>query len=162
MTVGDRVLIRKVGLKGRNKLADKRDKDPYVIVSQPDPNIPVFQVKKKESDNTTKVLHRNVLLPFSVIPSVSEVSDSLLSSKKDVPEGRKGGKGKGKKPDTLSMSEESSDSDTDTNILVPDKYVIPQKRKSNRHTSVTNTAGYSNQASGTGSTVTPNLGDSHY
>ena len=161
VNVGDRVLIRKVGLKGRNKLADKWNKDPYVIVSQPDPNIPVFQVKK-ESDNTTKVLHRNMLLPFSVIPSVSEVSDSLLSSKKDVPQGRKGGKGKGKKPDTLSESEESSDSDTDTNILVPDKYVIPQKRKSNRHTSVTNTAGYSNQASGTGSTVTPNLGDSHY
>ena len=158
MNVGDRVLIRKVGLKGRNKLADKWDKDPYVIDSQPDPNIPVLQVKK-ESDNATKVLHRNMLLPFSVIPSVSAVTDSLLSSKKDVPQNRKGGKGKGKKSDTLSESEESSDSDTDTNILVPDKYIIPQKRKSNRHLSVTNTAGYNNQASGT---VTPNSGDSLY
>ena len=29
---GDRVLIRNVGLKGKNKLADKWDKDVYLIV----------------------------------------------------------------------------------------------------------------------------------
>lgn len=103
VNIGDRVLIRKVGLKGKNKLADKWDKDPYVVVGQPDPKIPVFQVKKESDTNTLKILHRNMLLPFSTIPSVSEVNDSLLSSKKIVPHVQKGSKGKGKKPDTLSV-----------------------------------------------------------
>lgn len=117
-----------------------------------------FQVNKESDTNTLKILHRNMLLPFSTIPSVSEVNDSLLSSKKIVPHVQKGSKGKGKKPDTLSESEESSDSDTDTTIIVP-KYIIPQRRKSNRH--VTNTAGYSYQGSGTESVLAPFLGESY-
>ena len=34
--IGDRVSISKVGLNGKNKLADKWDKYPYIVVGQPD------------------------------------------------------------------------------------------------------------------------------
>ena len=46
-------------------MADRWECTPYVIKSQPNPDIPVYEVK---SDNPrarkTRVLHRNLLLPF--------------------------------------------------------------------------------------------------
>lgn len=41
--VGDTVLIRNVSLKGRCKLADRWGRDVYVVVDQPNPNIPVLR-----------------------------------------------------------------------------------------------------------------------
>ena len=49
-------------------MADRWERTPYVIKSQPNPDIPVYEVK---SDNPrarkTRVLHRNLLLPFSCL-----------------------------------------------------------------------------------------------
>ena len=42
---GDRVLLRNVGLKGKNKLADRWSKDIFIVQSQPNPDVPVFVVK---------------------------------------------------------------------------------------------------------------------
>lgn len=42
--VVDWVLIRNVGLKGKQKLADKWDRDSFIVVSQPNSDIPVFRV----------------------------------------------------------------------------------------------------------------------
>ena len=61
LDVGDRVLIRNVGLKGKNKLADKKAKDPFIVVDQPDRNIPVFKVRKEPGNSKEKTLHRNML-----------------------------------------------------------------------------------------------------
>ena len=44
LDVGDRVLVRQVGLKGKHKLADKWQKDPFIVVGIPTNNIPVFRV----------------------------------------------------------------------------------------------------------------------
>lgn len=44
LEIGDRVLVRNVGLKGKNKLADKWDSDVYVIKDIPNSDIPVFTV----------------------------------------------------------------------------------------------------------------------
>lgn len=74
--VGDRVLIRNVGLKGKQKLADKWARDPYIVVSQPNSEIPVFRVKKEYGQGKTKVLHRNMLLPIPYIPNFSDVEQS--------------------------------------------------------------------------------------
>ena len=53
------------------------------MVGKPDNLIPVFKVKKETGSGPVKTLHRNMLLPFSSIPTTSEVVDSLLSNKED-------------------------------------------------------------------------------
>ena len=55
LEIGDRVLIRNVGLKGRNKLADKWQEVAYVVKGQSNPDIPVFIVSP-EGDGNGKVL----------------------------------------------------------------------------------------------------------
>ena len=66
---GDRVLVRNVGLKGKHKLADKWEKDVYLVVDQPNKGIPVFVVKREHGRSTRKLLHRNLLLPFMALPA---------------------------------------------------------------------------------------------
>ena len=67
---GDRVLVRNVGLKGKHKLADRWERNPYVIISQPNPDIPVYEVQLENSrSKKNKILHRNLLLPFSCLPT---------------------------------------------------------------------------------------------
>ena len=43
---GDYVLVRNVGLRGRQKLADHWEKIPFIIISQPNMDIPVYEVKQ--------------------------------------------------------------------------------------------------------------------
>ena len=66
---GDIVLIRNVGLKDKHKLADRWNRQPYVVIAQPNKDIPVFAVKKEHGKGKAKLLHRNLLLPFMSIPS---------------------------------------------------------------------------------------------
>ena len=61
---GDRVLVRNVGLKGRQKLADRWQKHPYIVTSQSILDIPIYEVKKENSNAKLRRLHRNMLLPF--------------------------------------------------------------------------------------------------
>ena len=70
LDVGDRVLIRNVGLKGKHKLADKWARHPYIVIGQPDKNTPLYTVrkesgkgkkkkeKKKKKKKRKKTLHR--------------------------------------------------------------------------------------------------------
>lgn len=53
LEIGDRVLGRNVGLKGKNKLADKWDSDVYVIKDIPNSDIPVFTIQSSTSRKTT-------------------------------------------------------------------------------------------------------------
>ena len=46
LSVGDMVLVRNVSLRGTHKLADKWAGTPYIVVGQPNADIPVFEVKK--------------------------------------------------------------------------------------------------------------------
>ena len=68
LDIGDRVLIRNVGLKSKHKLADRWDKHSYVVTKKPFGNIPVFKVQKESADEEVKLLHINMLLSFSCIP----------------------------------------------------------------------------------------------
>ena len=70
---GDRVLIRKVGLKGKQKLADIWDRDPYIVKCQPVADIPVYEVQLENSRKKSKLLHRNMLLPFNGLPVPKEL-----------------------------------------------------------------------------------------
>jgi hypothetical protein len=77
---GDRVLVRNVGLKGTNKLTDIWKEDVYVVVAQPDSEIPVYQVTVEQGTGRHNTLHRNLLLSIGHIPLVE---DSVSSSSVD-------------------------------------------------------------------------------
>ena len=61
LQTGDRVLVKNVGLRGEQKLADCWETQPYIILSQPNPDIPVFTVKlEKFWPKKIRTLHRNL------------------------------------------------------------------------------------------------------
>ena len=60
--VGDGVLVKNVGFRGKHKLANKFDEKIHVVVDQPDPNIQVYVVENYVGRKNIRVLHRNVLL----------------------------------------------------------------------------------------------------
>lgn len=59
----DRVLIRNLGLQGKNKLADRWKDTPYIVESQL-PGWPVFKLKPENGLGPEKTLHRNHILPI--------------------------------------------------------------------------------------------------
>jgi len=68
---GDRVLVRQKAFQGKHKLANKWEKEPYIVQKQPNADIPVYVVKR-ECDDVEKTLHRNMLLPISYLPVQTE------------------------------------------------------------------------------------------
>ena len=64
---GDRVLVRNVGLQGKQKLADRWAKDVYRVCKKVGQDLPVYVVKP-ESGGKEKTLHRNMLLPLQSLP----------------------------------------------------------------------------------------------
>ena len=81
---GDRVLVRKVGLKGKQKLADICDREPYIVKCQPVADIPVYEVQLENSRKKSKLLHRNMLLPFNGLPVPRELRPEKPPRKKIV------------------------------------------------------------------------------
>ncbi len=63
--IGDLVLMKNVGLKGKNKLADKWKDEVFVVISQPNPDVPVFKIRL-ENGKREKIVHRNLLLPLTL------------------------------------------------------------------------------------------------
>jgi hypothetical protein len=63
LKVGDAVLLKNIGLKGKHKLADKWQSVPYTIIEHPNTDIPVFKIKQGK---TVKTVHRNNLLPVQL------------------------------------------------------------------------------------------------
>ena len=63
LQIGDEVFVRKVGIHEHDKLADKWESSVYVVVEQPNPEIPVYVVKSDDSGKK-RTLHRNLLLPL--------------------------------------------------------------------------------------------------
>ncbi len=63
--VGDYVLTKNVGLKGKHKLANKWSPILHIVTDKPNPDIPVFVVRP-EDGSRDKLLHRNMLLPLAL------------------------------------------------------------------------------------------------
>ena len=123
LDIGDHVLIRNVGSRGKNKLADKWDKDPYVVIDIPDRKVPVSKVQRESGNATVKTLHRNILLPFSVIPNISEIRPTPSVTQ---PPKQKKNINSAPKP-LLPVSESDSNSDSDESTYVP-RYIPPHRR----------------------------------
>ena len=68
LVVADRVLVEKLGIKGKHKIADKWEEEPYIVLDQPIPDIPVFSVKREDDQGRRRTLHRNQLLSFTSLP----------------------------------------------------------------------------------------------
>ena len=43
-----------MGLRGKHKLADRWDRDSYVVIGMPDENIPVYNIQKEFGDGFVK------------------------------------------------------------------------------------------------------------
>lgn len=82
--IGDQVLIRKVGMQGTHKLADKWDRDIYRVIDIPNDDIPVYHVQKVDGKGPIKILHRNLLLPFNSLPIEELVETTGRSVCKDT------------------------------------------------------------------------------
>ena len=64
--MGDLVLVRNLSIRGKHKLADRWEEDPYRVV-ECIYELPVCKVQDK--DGKERVFHRNLLLPFRGPPS---------------------------------------------------------------------------------------------
>ncbi len=71
---GDRVLMRNLGVSGKNKLGNKWRSLPYVVVSKM-PNLPVYRVKPEKGKGIVKTIHRNHLLPIGYLVRMPEETD---------------------------------------------------------------------------------------
>ncbi|CAL9706791.1 unnamed protein product [Knipowitschia caucasica] len=73
---GDRVLVRNVRLRGKNKLADKWEKEIYVVVKRAG-NLPVYTVEPESKQGPSRTVHRDLLLSCSFLPVAT--ADTLES-----------------------------------------------------------------------------------
>ncbi|MGH0150878.1 UNVERIFIED_CONTAM: hypothetical protein FKN15_041562 [Acipenser sinensis] len=65
---GERVLVSSKRRRGRGKLADRWESEPYVVVERIDSQAPVYRVRPEGQDGPTRVIHRNLLRPCILYP----------------------------------------------------------------------------------------------
>jgi transposase InsO family protein len=107
---GDRVLVRRTAFKGKHKLANKWETDPYIVITQPNKDVPVF-VLRKENGKIERTLHRNLLLPIGSLPFEERISKPV--ERKQRPK-RKASVVEHTSEDQGEEEQESSDEDDDT------------------------------------------------
>ena len=104
--VGDRVLVRNVGLRGKQKIADRWQEDVYVVVGKPNEEIPVFEVRRENGKQGVKTLHRNLLFP------VTSLTEETLVPPPQPPQAAP--RRKGPVARTVTPAKSSSESSTDS------------------------------------------------
>ena len=134
---GDQVLVRNVGVRGKRKIADRWEKDVYLVVDQPNKGIPVNLLKREHGRGRRRMIHRNLLLPFMALPaSKPDLLDTSIPTESIQPlpmDTTTSGDNTGQDDladtsvDTEGSSAETGDAGTQS-ATQPDKYVIPQRR----------------------------------
>jgi hypothetical protein len=81
---GDRVLVKIVAFEGKHKIADRWEEEPYQILRQPNPDVPVYVVKREDGTGRVRTLHRNLLLPIGYI----DPDETILVTEKPIPKPR--------------------------------------------------------------------------
>ena len=112
LEIGDYVLATNLGLRGKQKLADKWTETIYEVKSQPNTDIPVYVVSPVGDDKHTCTLHRNLLLPINSVP----LDKPEKSSKKTVDSSVS--------DDTFISSSESESDSLDSEMSIITDYVI--------------------------------------
>ena len=97
------------------------ERKPHTVVGMPNTTIPVYKVRKEGSDSRIRTLHRNMLLPFSAIPSVTDILEFSKKVKRSVVSEKRD------KPSASSQFDESDSDQSDSVVTVP-KYIIPPKK----------------------------------
>ena len=95
LDVGDKVLVKVVKFDGRHKLMNRREEDIYLITSKPNPDVPVYEVRKENGSGRSRVLHRNLLLPVGsreLDDREEQKHDETQIRKKPTPKPRRIGK----------------------------------------------------------------------
>lgn len=118
---GDRVLSRNVGIRGKHKLADRWEEEPYIVVRQPDPDIPVYEVRKEHSMGRVKTVHRNHLLPFMSLPTPSDMQPSHIQHLTDVDTSDS--------DEPIRSTSDTSDVEASCDAGSPASYRIPMRRR---------------------------------
>ena len=71
LKVGDRVLLKNLGLKGKHKLQNRWSTTPHIVMEKL-PNLPVFRVQPEGARGRVKTMHREHLLPIGQFVRVPE------------------------------------------------------------------------------------------
>ena len=80
---GDRVLVKILAFDGKHKLADRWEDGVYIVLSQPNQDIPVFVVRRENGEGRERTLHRNHLLPVGFLPAANRpISDPVPKPRK--------------------------------------------------------------------------------
>jgi len=121
LQVGDRVLLRNVGLQGKHKIADRWDETVYLVHSQPNSEVPVYHIKPETGDGRTKTVHRNLLLPIGSAECnqagmENDQQETLRRSRRGKQSQRESDNGSDQESDDLL---EESDSDIDIVVVGP-------------------------------------------
>jgi hypothetical protein len=118
--VGDRVLVRNVSLRGKHKLADRWCEEVYEVLSKPNSDIPVYDVRREDGKGKVRTLHRNLLFPICSIPAsvpVGNVTNPKIPSVKTT-------------HDQSSVDTESDDDPDVVPVPVPRPRPMPRRRLS--------------------------------
>ncbi|CAI5671484.1 unnamed protein product [Oreochromis niloticus] len=124
LEIGDRVLLKNWGLKGKHKLQTRWSPIPYQVVGKM-PNLPVYQLKKENGSGRLKTIHRDHILPIGQhvkLPNPEEGNNCC---------GRQ--KPKGKKPKQATVASDpqlsqDSDSSSESEYYEPQRYCYTQER----------------------------------
>ena len=128
---GDRVLVKKVCIKGKHELADIWESNPYIIQSQPMSDVSVYAVKKEHTNNKPRTLHRNMLLPFKGLPYPEESETENHQQKRPMPLNPPTAKAD-TYADTSSDSSLDESEDETVQQPAPPKHIIPARRRQQR------------------------------
>ena len=124
--VDDLVLVKIVAFDGKHKLANKWEEEPYRVLRQPNPDVPVYEVQRESGEGRKRILHRNLLLPIGHLNDLQ----SFVPRPTPAPRKRKKKVSTGAQKDTSSVIDEpvpdtgrydssSDESDTEALVLVP-------------------------------------------
>lgn len=89
LTVGDRVLIRNLAVKGKNKLQDRWNSLPYVVVEK-FKDLPVYKLRPERGMGAIRTMHRDHLLPVGENVRFSKANDFNPSTQSPVTRAQSG------------------------------------------------------------------------
>ena len=117
---GDRVLVKIVSFDGKHKIADRWEKQPYIVQRQPNEAIPVYVVKREDGTGPDRTLHRNLLLPIGHLPLEFSVA---TTEQKDQPKASVASTDP-VQAEVAPVDERSNlDDDSDDDVSIPDVHV---------------------------------------